>query len=236
MRVCGRLISKHLALARDGQVEYYRIVVAEERGYEAELIKISVYDDNVMKVITTTPLQSGVIVDTYKSSSGYRNALKVELVTLLSCPICFNFTIDDGDDAQKPCETCHKQGALERIKGEWTVKSKKDFISTSQQDQLQLEEAAKRMLLEQDGNLLGYVTFPKTPFFEELSNTVIGGMIELTGWRDDLRHTKLINVVVSNPHDLKDVLACDLCTRIFKNRGLLKYHRASHHKMKKVSS
>lgn len=227
MKVCGRLISKQLASTRDGSVEFYRIVVAVEKGHEAELVKISVFDNAVSEMIQTTPLQAGVSVDTYQNVGGYRNALKVELVDLISCSVCFNFTVDDGADAQKPCETCSKKVTLERIQGEWVLKSKRDYLSSSQHDQLQIEEPAKRVLFEQAGNLLGYVAFSNAPFYEELSHLMVGGTVELVGWRDDERHTKFVKVTATVP--VKEQLSCDICTKSFKNKGSLRKHLSTYH-------
>ena len=43
-------------------------------------------------------------------------------------------------------------------------------------------------------NLLGFVSFPKTPYYDVISTLMIGDEIRLIGWRDSKRRFTVVSL------------------------------------------
>ena len=229
MVVFGRLVFKEFALTRDKKTKYSRIIVATEKGSEAELTKLSVFDREAQLTLANIPLRSGVRADIYESN-GYKNVVGIEMVTLMSCPTCYKFSIDDHADAQKVCEGCGLDRGSERLQGVWKLKSTKDYIrdmTSLQNPKQQCENVAKKILLQQDNNLLGYVTFPNTPFFDTLSKLAVDDLLNIAAWRDLHRHTKFVDVQLEEKSEERFI--CEPCAKDFKTKASLKTHSSVYH-------
>lgn len=236
MALLGRLIFKELLPIRNQDASFYRLVVLVEQGFKAEHRKVSAFDETLFSMIESLTLGTYIKLSTYKTVSGYENVSKVELIELTSCSYCSKFL--EMTDGQQTCSGCIGDGVKnERIDGIWSVKAKRDYLSPSQLDQLDLTESVtKKLLLCQESNMLGFVTFPKTPFFDVLVNTKVGETIELSGWRDEHRHLTVSDVIPLNKStylkniNLDDSVECLECSKQFKNKNSLKSHRSLFHK------
>lgn len=194
MLVVGRLIFKELVLLRSQDVEFYRIVVVVEMGHRAEHKRLSVFDSKAMQILSSMDIDAFVKVNTYFSNSGYQTVSNiVKIDELQSCHLCFNLT--ELTDAQLSfCDGCSRQVRQERVDGLWKVITIRDYLSSTQQHQLCDTEVAKRIIFQQDNKLLGFISFPKTPYFDCLSVLHLSDEINLTGWRDSERRFTLVSL------------------------------------------
>lgn len=236
MQVVGRLIYKQLDLTRDQNAEFYRIVILEELGHRAEHKKLSVFDEEVIKQLALLEVGTHVKLDTHSNYKGYQSVSKIEVIDeIVSCHLCYMFSNNEVTDGQQPfCDGCQHDVKQERISGVWLVKATREYVSPNQKDKMELSEIPKKLLLQQETNLLGFVTFPKSPFFDLLSGIKMNDAIELTGWRDDYRRF----TIVSASHKMSNVkqveaeecCKCEFCGKVLKNKNSLRTHRSLFHK------
>ena len=194
MQIVGRLIFKQLVLIQSQDVNFYKITVVVEMGNKAEHRKLSVFSEEIMSLVANMELDTPVRVDTYMSNSGYETVSALLLLEeIQSCVKCFQFSIYGVTDAQPPpCEGCLHQLTHERIDGIWIAKSVLAYLSPAQQDKK--DYTATRVVLQQEDNLLGFVSFPKTPYYDVISTLMIGDEIRLIGWRDSKRRFTVVSL------------------------------------------
>ena len=225
MQFVGRLLSKQALEPLPGH-HYTRIFIAQEVGYEVDITKIIIFEGNAMEQLKTIHVGSDIAVDVYHSAGVFK-AKDIQLTDLTPCPQC----LAPMNNSQV-CQGCKKE-KQERITGLWTVKVVKP-LKPEQPNNIKL-------ILKQEDNILGFVTFPDTPFYDTLSTLKEGSQIHLAGWRNQERHTKLTNAVLMlerssetsrkrpPPLQLNEVKCVD-CDKEFKNKNSLKSHRSFYHK------
>ena len=225
MQFVGRLISKQALEPQPGH-HYSRIFIAQEVGYEVDITKIIIFEGNAMDQLKTIHVGSDIAVDAYRSAGVYK-AKDIQVTDLDPCPQCLA-PINNSQD----CQGCKKE-EQERITGLWKVKAVKPLKPEQWTD--------IKLILQQGDNILGFVTFPNTPFYATLSTLKEGAEVHLTGWRNKERHTKLSNVVLmfeSDPETTRkrppplqlSKEECVECGKEFKNKNSLWSHRSHYHK------
>ena len=155
-----------------------------EIGYDVEIHKISIFNKQVIEEVADIPLGSSVSAECYLSTK-YWNATKIEVVDVTPCSTCLA-PMDNSQDAQVLCVGCFNE-ENERLTGQWTVKTSKALIPKREED----DKKAVKLILQQEENILGYVTFPSAPFYNTLSTLKEDDIITLEGWRDKNRRSKL---------------------------------------------
>lgn len=227
MRVIGRLVSKETV---ESQInDYCRIFVATELGYDVEIQKITIFDKKAIEQLSHISAGRDVVVDGYSSITGFRNGTNIEMINITPCSLCLA-PLDDTQDAQELCQGCFHT-PQENISGVWTLKMSQPL---TRDDDVNPKKLAIKLILKQEENVLGYVTFPQTPFYNVLSILKEGDRVCLQGWRDEKRHTKLTNAAVLIKPTLRSNEAnnneCVECGKEFKNKNSLNTHRSFYHK------
>ena len=184
MKVVGSLILKHFVdNSANDKSSFYRLTVSSEVGYDCRFSKFTAFDKAIFKQLESISVGDDVIVTGYESLNGFFTAKQIEVTDTLSestCPCCFR-PRDMSQDAQVVCDGCCND-VKERISGTWTVVSTKRGSTDGK---------SMKLVLIQEENALGYVAFDKAPFFDILSNLAKNEQVNLQGWRDDQRKTKL---------------------------------------------
>ena len=225
MQFVGRLLSKQVLEPRSG-LRYNRIFIAQEIGYGVNITKIIIFEGNAMEQLKNIDVGSDIAVDAYRSAGVYK-AKDIQLTDLTPCAQCLA-----PMNNSKFCQGC-KNEEQERITGVWKVKVAKA------QNPEQLNNI--KLILQQEDNILGFVTFPDTPFYDTLSTLKEGTEVHLTGWRNQERHTMLSNAVLipesssetprKRPPPLQfNTIKCVDCGKDFKNSNSHSSHRAKYHK------
>lgn len=190
MQIIGRLIFKQFVLLQSQNVHFYKITVVVEMGRKAVHKKMSVFDQNNMTIVSKLEPSTPVKVNYYMSNSGFETVSSlVVLDELQSCSECFMYSIYENTDAQPPpCEGCLSNPVHERISGEWVVKAVCDYLPSTSYTVKDAGFVAKRVILQQGTNLLGFISFPNTPFYDYISTISVRSELMITGWRNNKRH------------------------------------------------
>ena len=218
MQIEGCLISKEVIRPQPDRF-YTKIFIAQEVGYGLDITKVIVFDATPSEQLENINVGAMICAKVFFSSGCYK-ATSIEVIDLYHCPHCRK----PLDNTQR-CDGCDNS-PQERIEGMWEVRNIKP-LSPERSDCIKL-------ILKQNENILGYVTFPSTPFYNILANLEEGETIELQGWRDNQRHTKLSYVYGFTKQEMPTSTAspvqCVECGKDFKNRNSLNSHKSQYHK------
>lgn len=167
---------------------YIRLTLAVETGYSLDIIKSNVFNDELKNKLNEIPEGSMVefLGRTITNSDGSFFILEdIKNEYFDSCDKCLAPFPEDGQ-----CLGCYNEPS-ERIVGTWEVIQKT------------FRDLSLKFIFKQDENILGYVSFPNSPFHKVCEGLEETQMVNLQGWRNIHRHSKLkyIGTVQCDPAD-----------------------------------
>jgi hypothetical protein len=224
MQFRGRLVLNKL-LTSQYYGEYSIVYVAIEIGYGLEHIKMIAKDEFVLNQLNALRIHDTVQAEANKDD-GKLFLKNITKSTFQDCEKCQSIKDVNG------CFACEKGRNVmqERIDGVWKLFAIKNLnLNSGPAIKLIFKQA------EPHERILGIVAFPNKPFYEVFSTITVQSNVQLSGWRNDKRHTLLSQVHPMETSNVKHEKVnnhafCEICQKSFKTKLSFKQHERIFHR------
>lgn len=171
--IVGVLLSKE-KVDRDNKGAYYKITVAREMGYWAEIKKIYVFNEQPCKALDE--IAEGSTVGITGEAKKYFVAISVQIITLIPCESCA-LPLKETDGKRVPCQCSDLSSSSItfslRIKGTYTLAERapsrtgKGFL----------------VVFFREDVIFRFVIFEDQWLYNSLMGLALGKEINLSGWK-----------------------------------------------------